>query len=353
MRKATGISPKDRENINHRTRPEKHPSGSKQAKKSNTEVRESGNDFLTSIFKPIRTIDIDPLYSEANYKYLYDSAKNYTGLLNKGFNIEYNPTDFNSLYTEFDKKVPEGQSLYIFEKDNKLHFKITQAYDNNTLYYIPCEIIDQSSGVFRDILIDFFCILKYTQKLTSQMDSYHCSGLLEELEYQEESGELDIDDDYLQLLKSYKDGDIAKTLDLVNSHPKCAPCELQKIISEYKPQSEKESEILVLLLQGLEILKYEISIFQYAEVPNSYDPAGYGEVPMSADELVMIVYADDIIVENMIESVNMSCQECECEYFCAGIVELSPDTEQAMQPEWFVVNFLEWLSKFISKLYDN
>lgn len=353
MRTAATVSPTDRQNTNCRTRPKGYSSRRKQAEKSNTEVRESGNDFLTSIFKPIRIIDIDPLYSEENYKYLYDSAKNYTRLLEKEFSIDYDPGNFNNLYTEFDKKVPTGQSLYIIEKDNKLHFKITQAYDNNTLYYIPCEIIDKSSGTFRDILIEFFCILRYTQKLTPQMDSYHCTGLMEELEYQEESGELDLSDDYIQLLKSYRDGDIHNCLELVNSHPKYAPTELQQIISEYKPQSKKESEILVLLLQGLEILKYEISIFQFAEVPNSFDPSGYGEVPMSADELVMIVYSDDIIVENMIESVNMSCQECASEYFCAGLIELTPDTEKAMEPEWFVVKFLEWLSKFISKLYDN
>lgn len=353
MRRSTTVSPNVRENPNNRTRAKGCSSRSKEAEKSNTKVRKSGNDFLTFTFKPIHTIDINPLYSEESYRCIYDSAKNYTSLLNKEFNVKYDPRDFNSLFTEFDKKVPEYQSLYIFEREDKLCFKITQAYNDNTLYYIPCEIINQTEGTYRDILIDFFCILKYTQKLTPQKDSYHCSVLLDDLDYQEECGELDLEDEYMQLLKRYKDGDIHNTLELVNSIPKYTPFELQQIIANYEPQSVKESDILVLLLQGLELLKHEISILEYAEVPNSFDPSECGEVPISADDLIMIVYADDMVAENMVESINMSSEVAESEYFCAGIIELSPDTENVLEPEWFVENFLEWITKFISKLYDN
>lgn len=316
------------------------------------------NDYLKETFRSVPASELDPLFSEDNYRYLYDCAKNYASLLEQGFEVEYAPSAFRDLYEKFERIIPGRYNLTLIDKDGKIHFRIDESCHSQTLFYIPCEILDMTNGQFREILLQFFRILKFVHNLTAQRNSYHCEGLFQELEYQEEliaegqeSDVEDMDSDYVQLLKSYRDGDIGKTLDQVDEHPAYAPGELVDIIEKYTPANASEKKLLSLIHDGLnDHFLSEEPIFIYVGTPD-FDSAG-GNTPMRADELMMIIYADDWICNNMIESVNCECENGESEYFCSGSIELTPDMDSLMEKNTFVEPFLDWILELFNVLNE-
>lgn len=316
--------------------------------KSHSRVQDPGNDFLKEQFNDISLIDNDPLFSEKNYAYLYDSARNYAGLLENEFTEAYEPKEFRKLYTALDSIIPQGQVLSLSEREGLLYFSVSEPSYSNMLFYIPCEIVDKTEGKFREILLEFFRILKFTQGLQAQKDSYHCDGLFQEIEMYEDEG-IEVRHEHLDLLKSYNDGAIGKTLSLINEHPEYAPNELRSILAKYEPASDREEKVLKLIDEGLELMEPEIPILRYAKAFD-LDPDGY--IPMGAEELIMIVYADDWMVGQMIESVNVSCSECEPELFCVGDLDLTPQTDCLMRKDGFVESFISWVLKLCNELYE-
>lgn len=324
-------------------------------KEGNTSFRGYSNDFLKEEFKSIPARELDPLFSDDNYRFLYESAKNYCGLLKKEFAVDYDPDDIEYMYNHFDSLIPGGHNLVIFDMDGRLQFRIDEICHSQTLFYIPCEILDKTKGQFREILLQFFRILKFVHNLTSQRNSYHCEGLFQEIDYNDElieegqEAEIEMDDDYVKLLRSYRNGKIGATLDQVDKHPDYAPGELFDIIEKYEPRDDQEKAILTIISKGLdEYLSSEIPIFNYVAAPD-YDPES--STPMEANELIMIVYAEDWVSQNMIESINCSCEECESEYFSSGKIELTPNTDVLMEKNDFAKPFLDWVCKLCDLLY--
>lgn len=335
--------------------------GKGKAGKSCTSLSCNTNDFLTEEFCNVPVSEMDPLFSDVNYRYLYESAKNYSRLLEKDFTTEYNPENLHELYDDLDKTVSTRHQLSLVDQDGILHFRIDEVCHGQVLFYIPCEILDKTTGQFREILLQFFRILKFVHKLIAQKNSYHCEGLFEELEYQEElikegneeeaSEALDeLDSDYLQLLKSYHNGDISITLDQINEVPAYTPGELLGITEKYTPADYKEKKLLSVVNRGLrDFLLSEDNIFNYVGMPD-FDPES-GYTPMGADELIMIIYADDVICGSMIESVNCECENGESTYFCSGQLKLTPNTDTLMSKNDFVEPFLNWVLELCKELY--
>ena len=312
------------------------------------------NDYLKEVFREIPLLELEPIFSEPNYNYLYDSAKNYFRLLGEEFAVQYNPSELRNLYDSLDNVLKRGV-LSIIEKDDSLSFRIDEPCRTQTLFYIPCEILDKTNGRFREILLHFFRILKYVHNLTSLKDNYSYSAILDELNYQEElrqeCGDTEMYYEHETRLKSYRDGDIGSTLSLVDKLPDYAPGELIDIIEKYSPASEKEKALLSVIHKGLdEFLCSEDSIFNYVGTPDFAPDSG--NTPMDSKGLFMIIYAADLVCENMIEYINSDCQECESEFFCSGQIELTPDTDVLMEKNDFVEPFLDWLIELSDKLYN-
>ncbi|NDV81357.1 hypothetical protein [Bacteroides sp. 51] len=287
------------------------------------------------------------MFREENYRYLYESARNYAGLLEKEFKVKYEPREFRKLFEGLDEIIP--YHLQINNADDKLYFSAYKTCHSQQLFYLPCRILENTSGRVNHILLEFFRILKWSQKLQAMKDSYHVDGLFQELDIYREEGAAD---EYIELLQSYQDGDIGILLDQVNEHPAYNPSELLNVISGYTPSTEKEKELLEVLAEGLSLMRTETSILKFSRAFDFDPESDYSETPMGAEELIMIVYDDDYIVEQMIESVNMSCESCESELFCAGEIDLTPGSDQLMEINNYVIEFLDYLIRLSQKLYE-
>lgn len=298
--------------------------------------------------------ELDPLFSEENYKYLYDSAMNYLRLKGIEAVIPYEPENLRDLYNAFDEAMRE-ENVTIKENDGRLSFHLDLSYCRNTLYYIPCNILDKTEGEFRNIILEFFRILYTVNNLQSQLNSYHVKGLFQELDYdeelREEGQESELDTDYLNLLKRYREGDINVTLGFITIRPEYAPGELQDIIERYIPKNEKEKALLPVLHDGLELMLSETPIFNYVGRPD-YDPDSGCDLT-TADELYMIVYdLNDGITDMMIESIN-AVEENGCsEYFSIAQTDLTPETDELMKEDSYPKAFIDWTAKLIDELID-
>lgn len=348
MRTTTVITPENRKHPKQRTVPKRYPVGSSGSQEKVTKVGKPVNGFLTSVFKPIYETDVNPLFRPENYCYLYNSAKNCAGLLGENFVLEHDPRNFEAICDKLDSLLPKDMEVRLFEKNNKIHLKIIDNLADNLLYYIPCKIIDETEGEFRDILIEFFRLLQDKQRMTPLLESQHFEMWKEEVEnYYDNMGE-EPDDEWMELVKRYVDGDISKTLKLVDEKTAFDVFSLQVLIDHYKPDCEREQKILCSMKKGLNFLKAEKVLLHYTNAPRLRSE----EYPVDADETFMIIYDDDMILENLIEYMNNYACESGYEFFSSVNRTVTPRTRGLFKPDKFVIEFLEWINDFCYVLYN-
>lgn len=320
---------------------------SKQHQKNAIKVRKSTNDFLTSSFKPIPVIECDTRFSSDNYTFLFESAKNYCSMIDKEFDLVPDGKSFRKLYETFNRLLPNKQILYIVEEEGRLQYKIVQSMRDNTLYYIPACILNKTKGRLKNITACFLQHLHRSQKLDNIKNTYHWESF--ENDYEEYRDSEELDEEYLGYLKDYLHGKISKYLDLATAKPTLELYELVDLIQSYKPRRKKDRELIELIEEGIYLLDQNKCIMHYAEAPEGCNEECE---PIRADELIMIIYDDDIICQYMIENVNTSSQESDSEYFSCGELLITPDTEMPFEADDYAIHFIEWLAKFIAKLYE-
>lgn len=348
MRTTTIIAPKNRTHTKQRRVAQRHPVGDTQLQKKTTEVGNPVNGFLTTVFKPFYEADVNPMFQPDSYHYLYDSAKNCAGLLGENFVLDPDPRNFEAICDKLNSLLPNDMEVRLFEKNNKIHLKIIDNLADNLLYYIPCKIIDETEGEFRNILIEFFRLLQDKQRMTPLLESQHFEMWKEEVESYYENTEEEPEDEWMELVKRYIEGDISQTLNLVDQKPEFDVYSLRALIDLYKPASAKEKKILSGMRKGLKLLKTGKVLLHYTNAPRLRSE----EYPVDADETFMIIYDDDLILENLIEYMNNYAYESGYEFFSSVNRTVTPRTKGLFKPDKFVIEFLEWINDFCYVLYN-
>jgi len=325
--------------------------GSEQNKEVAPQTGKPTNDFLTTVFKPIHIADYEPLYSKENYNYLYDSAKNYARLLNKEFNLPKRYRNFLELYETFRDLLPDKNRLELVQEGNYLSFQVIDDREEGLLYLIPCEIIDNAVGELRDIYICFFCLLRQTQGLSSILEENPCFDMicmdLPERELTEE------DDDRLHLLADYSDGEINKTLQLIEEPPKYTIRTLRNKIKKYEPQSNREKLIMESMLEGLTLFSKKRQIVNYAFFPKEDEEYHDTYYVLPIDRTIQIVYStNDMFFDNLFDWTCDEANQGGYEILSGGDLLITPDTKITVTADTYVIDFLKWLNKFCRELND-
>ena len=325
--------------------------GSKQSQEIAQKGGRPANDFLKAVFKEIPVSAFDPLYSKENYNYLYDSAKNYAKLLKKEFDLPRRPREFEKLYETFRAILPKDNRLEIIREEDCLSFQVIDDREEGLLYLIPCEIIDGASGALREIYICFFRLLRRTQGLVSLLEENPCFDMLcmdlPERELTEE------DSDWMHLLADYQDGEINKTLKLVEGAPEYSIHRLRSRILKYIPQDEKEKKILELMLEGLKLFSRKKPIAGFSFFPKEDEVYFDCNYIVPIERIIQIVYStNDQIFESLFDWTCDEANQGGYEIFSGGDMVLTPQTKEPLKADKYVEEFLKWLNKFCYELND-
>lgn len=328
-------------------RTQKDRAGCYPGKKAKGRVRKSNNGFLTASFKPIPIGLFNPVYSEENYRHLYESVQNYARLSGHTQSQEYNPLNFQTLCNYLGDILPKDQEYRLnVEDDNRLRLWVFDVkHEDNTLYFLPCAIIDRKEGVFRDILISFFTLLQQKQKLTPLGENMYFEYLREEY-YSAQEG--DLDEDWQQELTRYLEGDIGATLELIEKKPKYSIRKLKQILEGYQPNNQREYNMKKLILEGLRFLSHKPPISVYA-IPPDIDEAYASAVEI--DNVIQIIYDSDAVSESQVQFLNECAQESGFEFISGGWMELTPQTGKLLEINTYVRDFMNWLNRLNDELY--
>ncbi|MCD8081620.1 MAG: hypothetical protein LUF04_14865, partial [Bacteroides sp.] len=92
------------------------------------------------------------------------------------------------------------------------------------------------------------------------------------------------------------------------------------------------------------------SLLDYTDVELSED-GKEDDCYVNAEQLFRILYNDDPIQNLILDYVNDYANSYGSQYFLAGAGELSPDMKEPLKIEPFVMDFTDWLERFIKLLY--
>lgn len=351
---ATVIS-KVKENLHQGNRKKGYFQRNKIIQKGSSKIQVAGYGFLRNRIKSRKSVNALPEFCEENYLYLYESAKNYLTLL--GSSIPESCVSFSVLYRTLKNQLYPDQVLHIVrDDDGKLFFRI--QYEKNFLVYevcfIPCKILSETSGKFREILLHLFRMFS-SQGIVDLYDEVDYEMLSDYLSYEYSPKE-----EYLEeskLLFSYDKGNIRGIFNEINAKP-CDLNSFSEVVNSYIPQNSKERKLLESIKKGIEIFSLNKCLRNYV-----YD--GINDVSeedrdigdyfvLSVDRLMRIVYdLNDIVTEQLLYCVNEdNNQYGYSDFIPASSLDLSPETAEVLAygyPELF----FGWLFDLISKLDEN
>lgn len=341
----TAIAQKSRKNSFDRRRKEINQSGDHEYKKDDTPIRIPANDFLKTVFKKKKISEVpNSPYNEVNYLYLYRSAKNYAKLLGKELNIKSNDRNLELLYRNFNSILPDMQESRLTLEDGILKFKVYDIRNDGYHFHIPCRIIDEASGLFREILIQFFYLLQHNFYLQEFKESRFIEFMFQMADENDEP-----DNEYYHLVQEYQAGAISDTLDLISNKNIYTVGTLIKLLKKFKPYTQREKSMCEIINKGLYFMKRKRSIGTMAVPPDVDDyEASYS---VDVGDLLIVVYDDDQVTQEYNFQLNESANEYGFDYFSAGIKELSPYTRKLMQLDNYVVDFINWIIELNDELY--
>lgn len=313
--------------------------------------RPVGNGFLKAVFETKPAIDVLPVLSEASYRYLYESAKNYAGLVGREWKLKYDPKDFRSLDVAFSKTILEkDEYANINEKNMRPYFTIYKILCKNTLIYIPASCIDIAEGQFREILVSFLSHLEKAQNMDNFINSNDFEYLKDELDYYEYNPKEAEDNAFADQCKAYVSGHVKEVFEEIGAKPKYDFPALEKHINEYSP-NERECDLLVQLKDGVRYLKSGNSMMYRIEQELDEDYTDDEDYSLSQQQIMRIVYDDDEILSWVIEGINNISQGYGS-YVKLGEVHISPTTKRPIQYDKDAHHFFNWVLKLIETIYD-
>lgn len=337
----------DRADIPSGVQAQGYKPGRQYREKAKGRVRKSNNGFLTVVFKSFPIGDFNPLFTEENYKHLYESALVYARLQGSSKPLVYDPMDFEVVYSYLGDVLPKSQECRITaEDDNRLRLWIFDTeHEDHTLYYLPCSIIARSEGLFRDILVSFFSLFQHRQRLTPLGESMYFEYIREEFYSTDEA---DLDEDWVELVKRYFEGDIGEILELLEEKPKYSIRKLRKILPEFVPNNKREHNMKMLIVEGLRFLSRKGFIRTYAVPPDIDEDYAW---PVEIDNVIQIIYDSDAVSESQVEFYNECAQESGFEFISGGWMEITPQTTSLLTVSKYVRDFMNWLNRLNDELY--
>ncbi|MCD7908391.1 MAG: hypothetical protein LUH04_12055 [Clostridium sp.] len=345
-------------NSSARNRTTKNKQGSKKGKTAYSQSQVSGNDYLKETIQPISYKDVVPLYSKESILYLRESAQTFVKL--HGLSFEYEGENLKELTEYFESILPKGYSLSFNndiedKKQEHLSYFIEVGIISHIVYYVPCYKLEEYEGEFHEILFGFFQQPSSIQRLCPfEEGDFDYEWIMENMLTLEEEYDLEEDKpDFLALGRRYiEGGDIYDLLQQIHFQPIYTLNDLEVKIRAFVPDKEDafQQEMIPLLLEGIALLRQDKSLLDYTDVELLED-GKEDNCYVSAEQLFRILYKDDPVQELILEYLNESANVHGSQYFLAGAGELSPEMKEPLKIEPSVVDFTDWLERFIKLLY--
>lgn len=339
-------------NIRKGNRTKRYFPGNKTLQKGSCKIETSGYGFLRNKIKQQKSIFCLPEFCEENYCYLYESVENYLSLL--GSSMPEPDGSFITLYEILKDKLCKDQELHLVRGCNgELFFRI--GYSRNYLVYevcfIPCKILAETSGKFREILLLFFRMFS-SQGIASMYENFDFAMLIESMGYNYDPKD---DPEECKLLFRYEKGDIRGIFNEISAESWNLHA-LSEAISSYTPKNNFEGELLELVKRGIEIFSMHqcIESYVYEGISDLSEDEMEDCYVLPFDRMVRIVYdTDDLLTTNMLECVNSDYEQYGySDYVPATFVNISPETKEVLTCGYPEI-FFEWIFDLISKLCDN
>ena len=315
----------------------------------------AANDFLRSTFSPLPVLEIDPLFKEVNYRYLYDSARNYAKLLGMALDVEYDPADFGRLHDSFYNLLcgnnnVDNMYLTVEEKRGGLRFRLSYRTWLDCLYFIPAGVVDKVKGKLRTILLEFMRHIVQRHKLSMFFQTPDFDWLEEIVENDDRN---EMEEDFLACYRSYTEGAAMKTLKMVDAKPGLSVEELTAMVESYKAVNVKDRMVFESIRGGLPYIQKDCrSVFSYFP----YEEDEYGQYPITADRMIVVMYGnDDHMCEWISEALESESNSgSSIPEINKGTIRLTPNTRKAIVHDAYTDDFLSWLNEFIKALqqYD-
>lgn len=305
--------------------------------------------FLKARFTPVPAVDVDPLFTEQNYRYLHRTAENYARLTGKAFSVKYSPKDFETLMRRFEKAVTgKGVCLSCTEKHGRLRFRLEYKTWLGNLYFIPCRVLEVTMAPLRKITMEFFRHFYRRQHIEPFHASCEAEFMEQEIENCREWGGQP-DEDLAARLKDYMEGDAARLFDEIGETPELTLREVSALIRKYNPGNERDKKLLETIGKGISLLREKKAFLMYL---NYEEDQEYGAYPISPERLLRFVHRDDCIGQWMLEMINQESADGPVTFIMAGSAVLSPRTKRALRHDTFPERFMAWLEEFLEILYE-
>ena len=284
-----------------------------------------------------------------NYEFLRDSYLRYAGLL--GVEAKHRPARTISesilrLHTEMDALIGNGLNVNLEYEEDRLFFALWKCHQwgTCTLYWFPVKFLECLNPQLKRVAVSFLHELMRSNGFGTMNDDDDTDYVLE-WEAETAVGEEDDKDrrEFLKKIESYKSGKIYRLLERVRtkSYYKNLPKELER----YEAKNDFERNLIETMKDGLELIRPERSITQYAYDPFFDENPDFR--PMQLEHQIRFIYdVHDGITASLEEYFNSSIQET-YEIIPTTVYRLSPQTERLFYMDDYPERFFTWADKFI------
>lgn len=284
-----------------------------------------------------------------NYEFLRDSYMRYAGLL--GVEAKHRPArtigeSILRLRTEMDALIGSGLNVNLEYEEDRLFFSLWKCHQwgKCTLYWFPVKFLECLNPRLRRITITFLHQFMWSNSLDTMNDEED-TGYVLEWKAEAAAEEVDKEDreGRLKLIDSYNNGKIYRLLERV--HTKSYYKNLPKELERYEAKNDFERKLIETMKDGLELIRPERSIMQYAYDPFFDENPDF--LPMQLERQIRFIYdVHDSITASMEEYFNSSMQET-YEIIPTTVYRLSPQTERLFYMDDYPERFFTWADKFI------
>jgi hypothetical protein len=239
-------------------------------------------------------------------------------------------------------------NLNIESVNSRLCFVFWKQCDwgEHTLYWINTKILESLTSRMREAALLFFRKLKQATGMLTTSECGDVDAVLEWMAEQFSDGEWLEDEREANeaVICDYKKGGKAFELMSEIMQPPEPDADLSKLLSEVRPCNAQEKELLEILREGLRFTEDTgKKIFEY-----EYDPFydfGYGEHAIELDRIIRFVYGQDIVLDNLIESLNNDINCGSGERVPCSLLVLEPDTGSVFAEDTFPSELFAWMDK--------
>lgn len=303
---------------------------------------------------------------EVNIERLFKAATGYLALYER--KLLFSPTgdfkvDMPALISAFSDQLPEKQELNIDYINNEFVFIVYQPNAElywGTICYIPLYIAEKMRPKIKRLYIRFCAFMKQQNAISSIIDTYDYEMLTEDIEYRMKEENEEIDEEYLEMHKSYKKktGKANKLISQIEKYVPIRPEELLYDLKNSKNITIDEKAQIDCMIRGVNLMSND-SLTNY-RYNNRYDNFTNIEVhdgngTVEWQNLICFSWGDsksDSVVECHYQFLNSSSQESETiEPF--SFIILSPDKQEKLLPCNYPFEWLEYIEDYYKHLVPN